>query len=104
MLFMKSCQENFFDKIVIICYHYNNYMKNPKKLRKIEKKSAVRNTAKVKNTKEPDAITKITFYLAVSDIAQNAKESWAGLLPYMSERQLQRLAPILWGRFLDAPT
>lgn len=55
-------------------------------------------------TKEPDAITKISFYLAVSDMSKEAKEAWATLLPHMSESQRQRLVHILEASFLDAAT
>ena len=37
-------------------------------------------------------------------MAQNVKESWASLLPYMSENQRQRLSNILEASFLDAAT
>ena len=94
----------FFDKNARICYHYNKYMKNHKKLNKTLVKSVMRTDTRVKNQKEPDVITKIIFYLAISDMAQNVKESWASLLPYMSENQRQRLSNILEASFLDAAT
>jgi len=79
-------------------------MKNPKKLMKTVKKSAIHNITRAKNTKEPDAIMRISFYLAVSDMSPQAKKSWATLLPYMSKIQLERLANVLETEFLNAAT
>ena len=79
-------------------------MKIRKKLEKIKKTKIYTKPNKTKNTEEPDVITRISFYLAISDMSQDAKESWATLLPHMNRGQLQRLAHILEASFLDAAT
>lgn len=57
-----------------------------------------------KNNKEPDTGTKILFYIAVSDMADNVKKLWATLIPHMNKTQLARFLNILETQFLDAAT
>lgn len=93
-----------FDKIAIICYHYIKFMKTTRKIKEKVKKISISSSKTKFKAKEPDAITRISFYLAISDMTQNAKESWAVLLPHMSKAQQERLANVLEAYFLDAAT
>ena len=76
-------------------------MKIRKKLEKIKKTKIYTKPNKTKNTEEPDVITRISFYLAVSDMSLQAKKSWATLLPHMSHTQLHLLANFLYTEFFN---
>lgn len=65
--------------------------------------ATTRHTSRVQLSK-PDSVTRVLFYLSISDMSQAAKEAWASLLPHMTDDQRSRLAALMETKFLDQAT
>jgi|SRR3989338_7472810 len=65
--------------------------------------TVVRRASQVQASK-PDSVTRVLFYLSISDMSQAAKEAWASLLPHMTDDQRSRLAALMETKFLDQAT